>query len=41
MLVGQVKALRVLGSSDPSMLSAGSPVERSVIASIDRQVSSA
>src|SRR3954452_23353044 len=39
MLVGLVKALRLPISSEPAMLSAGSPVDLSVIASIERQVS--
>src|SRR3954452_13860690 len=39
MLVGLVKALRLPISSEPAMLSAGSPVDLSVIASIERQES--
>ncbi len=41
MLVGLVNLLRVPVSSDPVMLSAGRPVDLSVIASIERQVSRA
>jgi hypothetical protein len=41
MLVGDVYAERVDGSSDPSMLSAGRAVTGSTIAAIDRQVSTA
>ena len=39
MLVGEVYLLRVAGSREPVMLSAGSPVDGSVIAAIDAQVS--
>src|SRR5690554_5181973 len=41
MLVGDVYAERVDGSSDPSMLSAGRAVTGSTMAAIDRQVSTA
>ncbi len=39
MFVGLVNLLRVARSREPAMLSAGRPVDLSVIASIDRQVS--